>query len=221
MNKRHLDRRASALRALPGAHTTRHFLYDLSSNMEYDPNWTTTNRSYKSVLPVRGAMLSEAEHEPQVAAGYVVAGDWGTSHLRLFLCDSAGVSIQRHGSGCRRQRRSFRSNLGRAACAVARTPWRVAGRAVRNGGFKYRLGSGALFAGTDSAGADCPILCFPGTRPRLHRAGTIVSQSVCGRRLYARRGNAGLGRAAPERVLEFRPKNTLPAGHPYQVGALG
>jgi 2-dehydro-3-deoxygalactonokinase len=39
-------------------------------------------------------MLSEAEHKAQVAAGYVVAGDWGTSHLRLFLCDSAGVSIQ-------------------------------------------------------------------------------------------------------------------------------
>jgi 2-dehydro-3-deoxygalactonokinase len=39
-------------------------------------------------------MLSEAEPEPQVADGHVVAGDWGTSHLRLFLCDSMGVCLE-------------------------------------------------------------------------------------------------------------------------------
>jgi 2-dehydro-3-deoxygalactonokinase len=39
-------------------------------------------------------MLSEAEREPRVAGGHVVAGDWGTSHLRLFLCDSTGACLE-------------------------------------------------------------------------------------------------------------------------------
>src|SRR6185437_13627004 len=132
-----------------------------------------------------------------------IAGDWGTSRLRLYLCDETGHVLARtEGEGA-----AVPDCAGRFAAAV--TSWDKAH------GPLTALLSGMV--GSTIGWREVPYLKCPAKPAAIAAAALRFEVDRCAG-CDAGRGDADSGRAQAASRIGPRPACHLPAGHARQVG---
>ena len=150
-----------------------------------------------------------------MGAARFIAGDWGTSHLRLFLCDAQGVALDRG------QRPGRGRGHGRFASVLAS---QTAAWEVQHGPLPTVL---CGMVGSNLGWIQVPYVACPARPehiaaactsiedgPRSDRSRPVLPESIRRTGPPAWRGNPTPGRPQPPRAAP----TGLPSRHPHQVG---